>query len=1185
MSLGINSWNLNSDDGSTFTGGTIDSLTVTGSSVFNTLYATQLSGGTIYSGATDLWDIITDYMTPESTGYTYDSIGLAVSDETTALTSGATKLSIRMPYNFQLTGITAYVRTSGSTSTIVDINSGSTSLLLSAITIPANQFYTVASNIVSTYSALTEHDVINIDVDSAGTSAAGLKLWLEGYKLQTVLGAGGTGGGPSTFVQNGTNTFTGGTTQYPSVNITAATLNNLTVTGNTSLNVLSATTIYSGGTNLETIIQSIASATPFSGSGTGNTGQYQKIYSSGSTWTAPTGVYSVVVEMWGGGGGGGAGFRTGSNTLKGGGGGASGAYITGEVEVVPGTTYQITIGSGGTPGYYIDDSPNISITGSSGGDTIFNTLRSPGGLAGNNSTDVLTGVGGVAPYLSGYPSSDNVYQTEYFFARGYNGANQDGVPSTSNSSGGNGGDVPIFGRSIFGPGSGGETPNNSISQVGGSATLFGGGGAGGTGYYLDDFGSPMGYSGGSGTSGLLILKWNAGSGTTYSNVFSGGTISGNTNVTGSFSAQTYYSGSTPLDVIFSRYAASSHTHTISDISNLQGSLNSKLSASATNISDIINLSGSLGTKIDLSATTIAAPIISATTLSAGTIFSGSTNLQSLFNTVNQRLAEGISTGIISGGTLSINASNNTKFDISAGLGYIVNYKVYPQTTQLVSWATQTGITVTNLATLPSTDIAINASGTAIQQSSFTKEELRSVILLGGLDHSNLTNIRDTFQIKVPTYGVGSSLKDLSLALGDINIDGNIFSSNGVNLKINKSAGSTFSYGRNFATNLNDPNSVAQSASTQQSFRYAFNNGFGVATFQTETTDVSPNSYDNGSGVIQAVPNNKFTIQRILMFSNTQKIFIQYGTTVYNSLSEAISNLAAVSFVNLIGLKTAIVRGYLITKQGSTTLSTSDTLFVNGDKFGGVGGGSGVAQENFYTTGATLSGTQLIFDRNDVASAYTVNIGTITGNLNVNGNFSANTFVSGSTSFDTILNRYAYSSHTHNISDVNNLLGSLNTKANLSGATFTGNMSAPIITATTYFSGSTNLGSLFAPKTMTVPYEFAVACSDETTQITTGTSKVTFLSPCSFTLTGSVASLSSSGSTLTTVNVKKANVTIYSTKVTIDANEFDSTTAATAPVITGGTWNQYDKITVDIDGAGTSAKGLKVLFTGTRTITT
>lgn len=133
---------------------------------------------------------------------------------------------------------------------------------------------------------------------------------------------------------------------------------------------------------------------------------------------------------------------------------------------------------------------------------------------------------------------------------------------------------------------------------------------------------------------------------------------------------------------------------------------------------------------------------------------------------------------------------------------------------------------------------------------------------------------------------------------------------------------------------------------------------------------------------------------------------------------------------------------------------------------------------------------------------------------------------------------------------------------------------------TIYQGSTDIESLYAPITM--PYDFIVAASDETTAITTGATKVTFLSPASFTLTGVTASLSTTGSTITTIDVNKDATTIFSTLLTIDANEKDSRTAATPVVISGGTWNKYDEITIDIDVAGTNATGLKLMFEGNRT---
>ena len=126
----------------------------------------------------------------------------------------------------------------------------------------------------------------------------------------------------------------------------------------------------------------------------------------------------------------------------------------------------------------------------------------------------------------------------------------------------------------------------------------------------------------------------------------------------------------------------------------------------------------------------------------------------------------------------------------------------------------------------------------------------------------------------------------------------------------------------------------------------------------------------------------------------------------------------------------------------------------------------------------------------------------------------------------------------------------------------------------------------APATPANPTQnIIVAASDETTALTTGTAKVTFRMPYAFTLTAVRASVTTApvGSVLT-VDINEAGSTILSTKITIDASEKTSTTAATPPVISDSALADDAEITVDIDtvGSGTAGAGLKVTLIGTKT---
>lgn len=110
---------------------------------------------------------------------------------------------------------------------------------------------------------------------------------------------------------------------------------------------------------------------------------------------------------------------------------------------------------------------------------------------------------------------------------------------------------------------------------------------------------------------------------------------------------------------------------------------------------------------------------------------------------------------------------------------------------------------------------------------------------------------------------------------------------------------------------------------------------------------------------------------------------------------------------------------------------------------------------------------------------------------------------------------------------------------------------------------------------------AFALSDETTAITTGTAKLTARMPFAMTLTGVRASLNTaSTSGIPTVDINEGGTTILSTKLTIDANEKTSTTAAAPAVISDSALADDAEITFDIDVAGTGATGLKVYLLGT-----
>ncbi len=119
-------------------------------------------------------------------------------------------------------------------------------------------------------------------------------------------------------------------------------------------------------------------------------------------------------------------------------------------------------------------------------------------------------------------------------------------------------------------------------------------------------------------------------------------------------------------------------------------------------------------------------------------------------------------------------------------------------------------------------------------------------------------------------------------------------------------------------------------------------------------------------------------------------------------------------------------------------------------------------------------------------------------------------------------------------------------------------------------------------------EILLAVSDETTDLTTGAAKLTFRMPYAMTLTAVRASVNTAptGQALLVdinENVGLGAVSIFSTRLSIDATEKTSTTAASPAVISDASLADDAEITIDIDqvGSGAAGKGLKVWLIGTR----
>lgn len=213
------------------------------------------------------------------------------------------------------------------------------------------------------------------------------------------------------------------------------------------------------------------------------------------SWVVPENVTKIRIKVWGGGGGGG-----GQSGWSDGGRGGGGGYVSGIMDVTPGTAYTVVVGSNGVP-----RSPTQTY---GGGGRAWNTWGpgSGGGLSGFFN-------GGNSVFAGATPQT-GAFSRVLLVAGGGGGGGANRNPGSTNGGGG-GGTSGSNGTSNYGgnAGTGGSQSSAGSSNCTGSAgQLRGGdttspyGGGGGGGYYGGGAGcyqEPLDMGGGGGGSGYV----------------------------------------------------------------------------------------------------------------------------------------------------------------------------------------------------------------------------------------------------------------------------------------------------------------------------------------------------------------------------------------------------------------------------------------------------------------------------------------------------------------------------------------------------------------------------------------------------------------------------------------------------------------------------------------------------------
>lgn len=288
--------------------------------------------------------------------------------------------------------------------------------------------------------------------------------------------------------------------------------------------------------------------------------------------------------------------------------------------------------------------------------------------------------------------------------------------------------------------------------------------------------------------------------------------------------------------------------------------------------------------------------------------------------------ERLGTSMVYGGEPSINGGDSSKFDIAKGEGNFVDNYTDPENPVIktVKWNAVTGATVTNIATQLITFLAMDSTGTVIQQSSpVSSTNERDLIPLGVLRHENLSTISLASPFTNWGHDALLTLADLYTFLGPrINVFGNVYEANGANLFLDKTVGEMSGIGINYGNSKKYPNSKTSAVEENLTFFTVQRSGAGPIV---ASTDSVPNTqYDpNGDGVLVDIPAGYFTTHRIFLDPSTEVTLMQYGQFVYDSLKKAATSWEQEAFDKdslLIGLS---LRSIVIIQKDATELDDPD----------------------------------------------------------------------------------------------------------------------------------------------------------------------------------------------------------------------------------------------------------------------
>lgn len=255
------------------------------------------------------------------------------------------------------------------------------------------------------------------------------------------------------------------------------------------------------------------------------------------------------------------------------------------------------------------------------------------------------------------------------------------------------------------------------------------------------------------------------------------------------------------------------------------------------------------------------------------------------------------TGIVKGMVISINAGDDTTFDVSVGNAIKVDRTdpIIPVVTELAF----TGVTAqldTNLGDTFShvfVDILTGVVTTEVDPPD-TLSDLNDRIYAGTLIHAGGVI---TLALKNPIIAYGAGITELAALVfgGGVTISDGMVTANGANLQLDIDAGIFEQYGRGRQFDTNNPNTSEVAAQTPVpvgNFTKVFIEAGGDLNRNVSTNTLDPTLFnEDGLGTLETVANNQFTVIRVfyaVLPVGTSRLISYYGTEAFSNINDALA---------------------------------------------------------------------------------------------------------------------------------------------------------------------------------------------------------------------------------------------------------------------------------------------------------